>query len=134
MGPAPDLAIRPCARERNGSGAEHGRIDHHQQNGGPEKAAGETADVERHLRGIGKSEAMRTGGVAREHHAARHGHRDARAQERVEPRPLQVREAQPFICDTALLEKELPGRDGGPDDGDHQENQVRREPAGGAVG
>ena len=65
--------------------------------------------------------------VPNQHHRAGHADGKGCADQRVQPRPLQVGEAQPLFGHATLLEEELPGRDGRADDGDDKEHEAARD-------
>ena len=86
------------------------------------------------LRGILKDNSVLKAVVSHQHHGSGHGDRDERADERVQPRPLQVGKTQPFLRHAALLEEELPRSNGRAYNSDDQEDQAAGDAAEGHGG
>src|ERR1700737_1585369 len=126
QGVLPPFALPLCPRARQGDrrGAEHGGIDHQKQHTVTDERARYRPKSYGQLSRVLELDMVLVTIVADEHHGAGHTPCERPPEQRVQPRPLQIREPQLLLCHTALLKEELPRSDRGSYDGDDQEQQA----------
>jgi hypothetical protein len=126
--PAGDFSVGPGAGEGDGGGAEHGGVDHEQEDCVVDEDAAavgqDGGDGGGELCGVGEGDVVVVGEGSGEHHGSGYEDGEDGADESVEARPLEVGEAEALFGYAALLEEELPRSDGSADDGDDEEDEI----------